>query len=64
MALTIACGENLDDFLDLVRAFFAWTITKVWETSGQPALDSALVSFVQPNGGYRIGATFRILMAA
>lgn len=37
------------------------------ETSGQPALDAAhetaLVPFVQPDGGYRIGATFRILMA-
>lgn len=40
---------------------------KAAETSGQAALDAvheaALASFVQPDGSYRIGATFRILMA-
>jgi SAM-dependent methyltransferase len=40
---------------------------KAAETSGQAALDAAheaaLAPFVQPDGGYRIGATFRILMA-
>jgi len=41
---------------------------KAAETSGQDALDAAhaaaLVPFVQPDGSYRIGATFRVLMAA
>jgi len=40
---------------------------KAAETSGQAALDAAheaaLAPFVQPDGSYRIGATFRILMA-
>lgn len=40
---------------------------KASETSGQAALDAAheaaLAPFVQPDGSYRIGATFRILMA-
>ncbi|WGH77869.1 class I SAM-dependent methyltransferase [Jannaschia ovalis] len=40
---------------------------KAAEASGQAALDAAheaaLAPFVQPDGGYRIGATFRILMA-
>lgn len=40
---------------------------KAAETSGQAALDAAheaaLAPFVQADGGYRIGATFRILMA-
>jgi len=40
---------------------------KAAETSGQAALDAAheaaLAPFVQPDGGYRIGATFRVLMA-
>lgn len=40
---------------------------KAAETSGQEALDAAheaaLAPFVQADGGYRIGATFRILMA-
>ena len=40
---------------------------KAAETSGQAALDAAheaaLAPFVQPDGGYRIGATFRILLA-
>lgn len=37
------------------------------ETSGQEALDAAhaeaLAPFRQPDGGYRVGATFRVLMA-
>ncbi|SLN53300.1 class I SAM-dependent methyltransferase [Roseisalinus antarcticus] len=41
--------------------------TKAAEHSGQEALDAAhetaLAPFRQPDGGYRIGATFRILMA-
>ena len=40
---------------------------KAAETSGRAALDAAhaaaLAPFVQPDGGYRIAATFRILMA-
>ena len=40
---------------------------KAAETSGQDALDAAheaaLAPFVQPDGSYRIGAAFRILMA-
>ena len=40
---------------------------KAAETSGQAALDAAheaaLAPFVQPGGSYRIGATFRILIA-
>lgn len=40
---------------------------KAAETSGQAALDAAheaaLAPFVLPDGGYRIGATFRILIA-
>jgi SAM-dependent methyltransferase len=40
---------------------------KAAETSGQAALDAAheaaLAPFVQPDGGYRIGAAFRVLMA-
>ena len=40
---------------------------KAAETSGQAALDAAheaaLAPFAQPDGGYRIGATFRVLMA-
>jgi SAM-dependent methyltransferase len=40
---------------------------KAAETSGQAALDAAhaaaLAPFAQPDGSYRIGATFRILMA-
>jgi hypothetical protein len=45
MLLTIAYAKDLDNVLNLVRAFFAWAIAKVGETSGQPALDSAFVSF-------------------
>ncbi|SDL89648.1 hypothetical protein SAMN04488026_11288 [Aliiruegeria lutimaris] len=37
------------------------------EVSGQEALDAAhaaaLAPFRQPDGGYRIGATFRVLLA-
>ena len=40
---------------------------KAAETSGQDALDAAhaeaLAPFRQPDGSYRIGATFRVLMA-
>ncbi|MDU8913537.1 hypothetical protein [Aestuariicoccus sp. MJ-SS9] len=40
---------------------------KAAETSGQAAVDAAhraaLAPFVQPDGSYRIGATFRVLMA-
>jgi SAM-dependent methyltransferase len=40
---------------------------KAAETSGQAALDAAheaaIAPFAQPDGGYRIGATFRVLMA-
>lgn len=64
----VACPWTYPDLATALRGLGSSGIAfKAAETSGQAALDAAheaaLAPFIQPDGSYRIGARFRILVA-